>query len=158
MKLITQPQDGLAPMLKAVRKAKKTVDIVFANERELHSLYQTGDFDKAIQQFLAVLDIEPDGDAGYSSLDTLLPMAAASWQSLRVRSWVLRDPETRAQSLAHHPVRYDMLTDPQGRATAILWSVRVAHWRLADGRSRSQSCGLGRLWQPRLSLDSSRYK
>ncbi len=28
MKLITQPQDGLAPMLKAVRKAKKTVDIV----------------------------------------------------------------------------------------------------------------------------------
>ena len=28
MKLITQPQDGLAPLLKAVRKAKKTVDIV----------------------------------------------------------------------------------------------------------------------------------
>ena len=28
MKLITQPQDGLAPMLKAVRKAKKTLDIV----------------------------------------------------------------------------------------------------------------------------------
>ena len=28
MKLITQPQDGLAPLLKAVRKAKKTIDIV----------------------------------------------------------------------------------------------------------------------------------
>ena len=28
MKLITQPEDGLAPVLKAVRKAKKTVDIV----------------------------------------------------------------------------------------------------------------------------------
>ena len=28
MKLITQPQDGLAPVLKAVRKAKKTIDIV----------------------------------------------------------------------------------------------------------------------------------
>lgn len=28
MKLITQPDDGLAPLLKAVRKAKKTVDIV----------------------------------------------------------------------------------------------------------------------------------
>ena len=28
MKLITQPQDGLAPLLKAVRKARKTIDIV----------------------------------------------------------------------------------------------------------------------------------
>ena len=28
MKLITQPQDGLAPLLKAVRKAKKTIDVV----------------------------------------------------------------------------------------------------------------------------------
>ena len=28
MKLITQPQDGLAPLLKAVRKAKKVIDIV----------------------------------------------------------------------------------------------------------------------------------
>ena len=28
MKLITQPQDGLAPLLKAVRKAKRTIDIV----------------------------------------------------------------------------------------------------------------------------------
>ena len=28
MKLITQPQDGLAPLLKAVRKAKQTIDIV----------------------------------------------------------------------------------------------------------------------------------
>ena len=28
MKLITQPQDGLAPLLRAVRKARKTIDIV----------------------------------------------------------------------------------------------------------------------------------
>ena len=28
MKLITQPQDGLAPLLKAVRKARKVIDIV----------------------------------------------------------------------------------------------------------------------------------
>ncbi|MGH9674056.1 MAG: tetratricopeptide repeat protein, partial [Bryobacteraceae bacterium] len=39
--------------------------------------YQTGDFDKAIQQFLAAVDIEPDADAGYASLETLLPMAGA---------------------------------------------------------------------------------
>jgi sugar/nucleoside kinase (ribokinase family) len=32
--------------LKLIRD--KTVDIVFANERELHSLYQTGDFDSAL--------------------------------------------------------------------------------------------------------------
>jgi tetratricopeptide (TPR) repeat protein len=37
--------------------------------------YQIGDFDKAIQQFLTVLDIEPDADAGYASLETLLPLA-----------------------------------------------------------------------------------
>jgi hypothetical protein len=54
------------------------------------------------------------GASYFEMVDTLLPIAAASWQSLHVRSWVLRDPETREQSLAHHPVRYDMLTDPQG--------------------------------------------
>jgi adenosine kinase len=31
----------------------KTVDILFANERELHSLYQTGDFDSAIEALRA---------------------------------------------------------------------------------------------------------
>jgi adenosine kinase len=30
---------------------KGTVDLVFANEAELHSLYQTGDFDTALKQF-----------------------------------------------------------------------------------------------------------
>jgi hypothetical protein len=49
-----------------------------------------------------------------------------------------------------------MLFDPQGRATAILWVVLGEPWRSDDGCSQSQSCGMGRLWQPRLSLDSSR--
>jgi sugar/nucleoside kinase (ribokinase family) len=30
---------------------KGTVDLVFANEAELHSLYQTSDFDSALKQF-----------------------------------------------------------------------------------------------------------
>jgi len=32
---------------------KKTVDLIFANERELHSLYQTGDFDSAVNALRA---------------------------------------------------------------------------------------------------------
>jgi sugar/nucleoside kinase (ribokinase family) len=32
---------------------KRTVDLVFANEAELHSLYQTGDFDTALKQLRA---------------------------------------------------------------------------------------------------------
>jgi adenosine kinase len=37
-----------AEFLNLIRKG--TVDIVFANERELHSLYETGDFDTAVKQ------------------------------------------------------------------------------------------------------------
>jgi tetratricopeptide (TPR) repeat protein len=58
--------------------------------------YQTGDFDKAIQQFLAVLDIEPDADAGYASLETLLPMAGERLPEIvqRLRGFRERRPES----------------------------------------------------------------
>jgi len=73
----------------------------FNNHAEFRRLlglayYQTGDFDKAIQQFLAVLDIEPDGDAGYASLETLLPIAGARLPEIirRLRGFRERRPDS----------------------------------------------------------------
>jgi len=56
--------------------------------------YQTGDFDQAIQQFLAVLDMAPDADAGFISLETLLPMAGLRLPEIvqRLRAFRERRP------------------------------------------------------------------
>lgn len=73
----------------------------FDNHAEFRRLlglafYQTGDFDKAIQQFLAVLEIEPDTDAGYASLETLLPMAGERLPEIirRLRGFRERSPKS----------------------------------------------------------------
>jgi tetratricopeptide (TPR) repeat protein len=58
--------------------------------------YQTGDFDKAIQHFLAVLDIDPNAEGGYASLETLLPMAGSRLPEIiqRLRDFRERRPES----------------------------------------------------------------
>jgi tetratricopeptide (TPR) repeat protein len=58
--------------------------------------YQTGNFDKAIDEFLAAIDIDPDSDIGYASLETLLPTADARLPEIiaRLRAFQKRRPES----------------------------------------------------------------
>lgn len=60
------------------------------------AFYQTGDFDKALQQFLAVVDIDPDSEAGYASFETLLPMAGPRLPEIvaRLRGFRERRPKS----------------------------------------------------------------
>jgi tetratricopeptide (TPR) repeat protein len=58
--------------------------------------YQTGDFDKAISAFLSAIDLDPNADAGYASLETLLPEASARLPEIieRLRGFRKRRPNS----------------------------------------------------------------
>ena len=64
------------PVVALLQAAPKT----FAKIAEYHRIlglayYQTGKRDLAIDEFLAVADLEPDAEIGYTSLETILPHA-----------------------------------------------------------------------------------
>jgi tetratricopeptide (TPR) repeat protein len=56
--------------------------------------YQTGDFDKAIEAFLAAIDLDPDAETSYASLETLIPQAGPRLPEIveRLRHFRARRP------------------------------------------------------------------
>jgi tetratricopeptide (TPR) repeat protein len=102
----------------------------FENNAELRrqlglAYYHTGDFDAAIKHFLAVLDLEPDADAGYTSLETLLPMAGARLPEIiqRLRSFRQRRPDS---PVGHFLLARALATNGQARGDEVEALLREA--------------------------------
>ena len=101
-----QPYAALAGMFLDHRTPEPAIALLQAAPKEFHRIaeyhrmlglacYQTGKREQAIDEFLAIADLEPDSDIGYTSLETLLPEAGARRAELARRFDVFRSRQPR---------------------------------------------------------------
>ena len=85
------PQPAVLILEQAVQRLPKEIELL-----RLLGLahYATGNTQKALSAFLRITEIDPDSEAGYSSLETLLPEAGARLDEIvsRLRSFCDRRP------------------------------------------------------------------